>query len=89
MKYHAKLTEKAKKDLLSLDFVTQKRIKRKLYFYLAQKSPITYAKKIKNDRLGDYRFRIGDYRVIFDIDSRGNIVILLILRIKHRKEAYL
>ena len=31
----------------------------------------------------------GDYRAIFDLDKDGNIVILLILRIKHRKEVYL
>ncbi|PIU83448.1 MAG: hypothetical protein COS68_03990 [Elusimicrobia bacterium CG06_land_8_20_14_3_00_38_11] len=34
--------------------------------------------------MGMYRFRVGDYRVIFDVD-KNNIVIL---RIGHRKKIY-
>jgi len=34
--------------------------------------------------LGTYRFRIGDYRVIFDIE--GNEVV--VLRVGHRREIY-
>ena len=37
---------------------------------------------------GLFRFRIGDYRAIFRPDSRGQIVILLILRVGHRSEIY-
>jgi len=89
MKHKIKLTIKAKKDLLSFERNTQKRIVKKLRFYISQNNPISYAKKLKEERLGAYRFKIGDYRAIFDIDKQGNIIILLILRIKHRKEAYL
>ncbi|MEK7102456.1 MAG: type II toxin-antitoxin system RelE/ParE family toxin [Patescibacteria group bacterium] len=35
-----------------------------------------------------YRFRIGDYRVVFTANKEGNLVILLILRIAHRREVY-
>ena len=86
--YKIKLTGKAKKDLESLDKDIQKRIVEKLRFYFQDKNPLQYAKKIKDRRFGEYRFRIGDYRIIFDIDKNGNIVILIILRIKHRKEVY-
>jgi mRNA interferase RelE/StbE len=34
--------------------------------------------------LGEYRFRIGDYRVIFDIE--GNEIV--VLRVGHRREIY-
>ena len=67
----------------------QKRIAHKLRFYLSGDNPLIHAKKLKDNRLGTYRFRIGNYRAIFDIDKKGNISILLILRIKHRKDAYL
>jgi len=89
MKYKIKLTAKARKDFLLFEKNTQKRIAKKLRFYVSQKDPISYAKKLKEKRLGTYRFKIGDYRAIFDIDNQGNIIILLILRIKHRREAYL
>ncbi len=88
MRYKIKLTGKAKKDLEILERNIQKRVVNKLRFYLKSGNPLQYAKKLKDDRLGEYRFRIGDYRIIFDIDKEGNINILIILRIKHRKEVY-
>ncbi len=39
---------------------------------------------MSNQKIGSYRFRVGDYRVIFDIDN-GNIVVS---RIGHRKSIY-
>jgi mRNA interferase RelE/StbE len=33
----------------------------------------------------EYRLRVGDYRVLFEIEQQQ----ILIYRIKHRKEAYL
>lgn len=89
MTYKFKLTAKAKKDLIDLETKTQKRIVTKLRFFITQDKPLDYAKKLKDSKFGEYRFRIGDYRVIFDIDKNGNLQILLILRIKHRKEAYI
>ena len=89
MKYKLLLTKKGRDDLSSIEKEYQKRIAKKLRFYLSSDNPLIHAKKLKNSRLGTYRFRIGDYRAIFDIDKKGNITILLILRIKHRKDAYL
>ena len=43
-----------------------------------------YAIKLSNKNIGSYRFRIGDYRIIFDID--GNDIV--ILKIGHRREIY-
>lgn len=89
MKYKLRITQKAKNDLISLEKDIQKRIAKKLKFFISTDNPLEYAKKLKDARLGTYRFRIGDYRAIFDIDSEGNIIILIILRIKHRKNTYL
>jgi mRNA interferase RelE/StbE len=46
--------------------------------------PLGYAKKMVDPSLGTYRFRIGDYRVIFDIEGEE----IVILRVGHRKEIY-
>jgi mRNA interferase RelE/StbE len=35
-------------------------------------------------KIGTYRFRIGDYRAIFDIDGEN----IVILRIGHRRDIY-
>lgn len=34
--------------------------------------------------LGSYRFRIGDYRVVFDLEGDQ----IVILRVGHRREIY-
>ncbi len=34
--------------------------------------------------LGSYRFRVGDYRVIFDLEGEE----IVVLRVGHRKEIY-
>jgi mRNA interferase RelE/StbE len=46
--------------------------------------PLRYARKLIDPRIGTYRFRIGEYRAIFDIDEEN----ILILRIGHRKSIY-
>jgi mRNA interferase RelE/StbE len=43
-----------------------------------------FAEKLSDPILGEYRFRIGDYRVIFDI--KGSEIV--ILRVGHRREIY-
>ena len=35
---------------------------------------------------GDWRIRVGDHRVLYEIDNRLRVV--GVLRIRHRKEAY-
>lgn len=81
-------TEKARHDLRECEKNTAKRIIRKIHFFSQQTSPLTFAKKLTEHALGEYRFRIGEYRALFDIDKQGNISILMILRIKHRKDVY-
>ncbi len=84
MRYYFKPS--ALRDLKKLPKSISKRILDKIEFYMKQDNPLKFAKSIKDKTLGDYRFRIGDYRVIFDYDSKQNIVI--ILKIGHRKDIY-
>lgn len=72
-----------------MDKQVSKRILKKMDFFSKQKDPIKFAKKLKDFSLGEYRFRIGDYRVLFDINDSGSLQILMILSVKHRREAYL
>ena len=41
---------------------------------------------MKDNRFGQYRFRIGDYRIIFDLDPNTEEVI--VLAVGHRKDVY-
>ena len=49
-----------------------------------QEDPVRYAERITDPKLGSYRFRIGDYRVIFDLEGKD----IVILRVGHRRDIY-
>lgn len=85
MKYQVVFKPTAVKDLRKLPTTVQKRIKVKLEFYITQDEPLDFAVKlIGNNKAGDYRFRVGDYRVVFDkMDST-----IVILYIEHRRDVY-
>lgn len=80
--YRVVVTQRALKDLKNIDKKIQCRIVTKLKEY--SKEPLKYARKLVHPKIGTYRFRIGDYRVIFDIDNE----VIVILRIGHRESIY-
>ena len=88
MIYKVGYTGKAWKDLQKLDISISQRIAKKMRFFMEKSDPMKYAKELKRDYKGLFRFRIGDYRVIFSKDSKGTITVLTVLRIKHRMEVY-
>ena len=82
MKYRLLYTQRAVKDIQSLEEKIKQRIGKTLLRY--SEDALKYARKLSDPRLGTYRFRVGEYRVIFDLE--GNDVV--ILRVGHRKEIY-
>ncbi|MDO8429769.1 MAG: type II toxin-antitoxin system RelE/ParE family toxin [bacterium] len=78
-------TEKAAKQLAALPKLIQKRIAQKMRFYVSQNNLLKFAEKLTDYYEGEYRFRIGDYRVIFDVDKDK----IIILKIGHRKDVYI
>ena len=82
MAYELVYTRRAREDILKLDRLAQRRLARKME-ELAE-DPFRQSKKIHDPALGSYRFRIGDYRVIFDLDGLK----IIILRVGHRREVY-
>lgn len=88
MLYRPFYTTKATKDLRVIDAHIKQRIVDKIDFYCAQSNPLLFAKKLRGFEGAQYRFRIGDYRALFDADSQGNIIILVILAVRHRREVY-
>ena len=80
-----RLTETAAKDLKKLNKVTQKQIVRKLKFFLDQPDPLRYAAKLSSfSQGGQYRFRVGRYRAVFDVAKD----IIYVLHIEHRRDVY-
>jgi len=77
-------TKHAEKDFFVPPKNIQKRIIDKLGFYLNSNNPLAFARRIVGMPQPVYRFRIDDYRVIFD--WKGDSI--LILKIGHRSEIY-
>jgi mRNA interferase RelE/StbE len=85
MNYKLVFKPTAVKDLRKLPRPIQKRIKNKLTFFLSQNDAIDYAIPLMNSsKGGEYRFRVGEYRIVFDKDAAS----LIILYIEHRRDVY-
>jgi mRNA interferase RelE/StbE len=82
-----RLSETAKKQLQKLD----KPIQRRITAYLNERLAATPTPKNLATRLTGtlnelWRFRVGDYRLICNIQD--DTITILVLRIAHRKEVY-
>lgn len=82
--YSYEFTRQAAKDLKKLPKDVQQTIVKKLDYFINSGEPLQFATYLINSEIGQYRFRIGDYRVIFDLENE----ILIILTLGHRKEIY-
>jgi len=82
LKYRLVYTHRAFRDIRELEENVKKRIGKTLERY--REEPLKYASRLIDSKLGMYRFRIGDYRVIFDIEEEA----IIVLRVGHRKNIY-
>lgn len=76
---------KALEDLKKFPSDIQKRIVNKMRFFSETGEVFKFAKPLRDKQLGEFRLRIGDYRVIFDIVSNEEIIIV---KIGKRDEIY-
>ena len=82
MKYRLVYTHRAIKDIDTLDTSVKRRIGKTLQRY--EQNPLAHAEPLKQSELGSYRFRIGDYRVVFDLEGPE----IVVLRVGHRRDIY-
>lgn len=87
MDWKIKYSETAAKQMKKLDKSVSNQIDKYLTEKVAkQKDPSVFAKSLLHDQSGLWRYRIGDYRVICEIQNESLIV--LALRVGHRKHVY-
>jgi mRNA interferase RelE/StbE len=82
MSYRLVYTRRAIKDIGKLEREVKSRIGKALL--RLELDPLANSKMLTNSSLGSFRFRIGDYRVIFDLEEDA----IVVLRVGHRKEIY-
>ncbi|MBI4098624.1 MAG: type II toxin-antitoxin system RelE/ParE family toxin [Candidatus Magasanikbacteria bacterium] len=89
MRFVVRYAERAVRDLRRLDDTIAHRIVRKLRQYRLSENPLIHAQRLAGTHSGLYRFRVGDYRVVFTVTREGELTILFVLHLAHRKEVYL
>lgn len=89
MVYRLFYTDSAQKDLAQIENLWAKKVLKKMDFFISLADPFTRAKQLTGFEIPTYRFRIGDYRVVFRKDVKTNkLVVLVVLKIAHRKNVY-
>ena len=85
--YHLQYSARALKELGKLDKYTQKFIIAWIEKNLVNcENPRQHGKGLTENRSGQWRYRIGDYRLICEI--KDNELIILALTIGHRRDVY-
>lgn len=85
--YHVEYTERAVREFRKLDKYTRKMI----YAWIGRnlegcENPRLHGKALTANRKGQWRYRIGDYRLICLIEDKE--LIILALTIGHRRDIY-
>lgn len=86
-KYRVEYTPTAIKQLRKLDVQTRKLI----YAWIDKnlqncENPRAHGKGLTADRSGQWRYRIGKYRLLAEINETE--IVILILRVGHRNDIY-
>ena len=82
MSFTIKWTSGARKDILSLDKEVARRVLRKIESITD--SPFRFLEPLRGHPY--YKLRVGDYRVIFDVNRESKSLIVVV--VGHRKKIY-
>ena len=82
--YQLVFDDKVIKDLKGIDKVWQQRIINAIKTKLV-KDPFQ-GKRLVGELSAYYRFRVGDYRVVYELIEEE--ILITVIRIRHRKEVY-
>ncbi len=88
MAWSVELAESAGRELAKLDPQHRKRLLKFLRGRLAKlDDPRSIGRALQGSRLGEFwKYRVGDYRLICKIED--DRLVVLVLRVGHRKEIY-
>lgn len=84
MSYKILFTKEAVKDIDKIDKTIKIQLHKKLVYFSSLTDIKVVAKKLHNYDSGEYRLRVGNFRIIFDLDKHT----IVVLRVQHRKDVY-
>lgn len=87
IKYEVRFEKRAQKALKKMDkhqaYMIMSWMKKNL---VDTSDPRQFGKGLKGNKSGEWRYRVGDYRIISHIDDEK--IIILVLEIGHRRDIY-
>ncbi|MGI8505138.1 MAG: type II toxin-antitoxin system RelE family toxin [Hassallia sp.] len=84
MTYTVEFSKGARKQFIKLPLDVQKRIQTKINDLAIEPRP-NAVKKLQGDD-NSYRIRVGEYRVVYEIED--DVLIVTIIKVKHRSQVY-
>ena len=86
-KWEIRFSDEALKQLKKLDKQTIRLIDSWIAKHLENSDdPRSCGKPLVDNRAGQWRYRIGDYRMLCEI--RDNVLLILVIKIGHRRDVY-
>jgi len=73
--WRIKFTPEGEKDLLSLDKTIQKRVIRKIYWFMENFTEIV-PEPLSNVWKDYFKLRIGDWRVVYQIEHKTSLLVI-------------
>ncbi|MFY9743464.1 MAG: type II toxin-antitoxin system RelE/ParE family toxin, partial [Candidatus Sulfotelmatobacter sp.] len=87
MTWRIEITRTAERQITKLDRTAQKSIQKFLRErLLAADDPRSLGKPLHGDKRGLWRYRVGDYRLICDIQDER--ITVIVLEVGHRRNVY-
>lgn len=88
MSYSVVFTDEARKALKKLD----KHISKLIMSWIRKNlvgcsNPRAHGKGLTSNRSGQWRYRVGDYRILAEIEDAR--VVILVLSVGHRRDVYM
>lgn len=84
MAYRIDFKDSARRELAALPLATRKRIDARILSLAENPRPVGVKKLTADEDL--YRLRVGDYRVIYQIQDE--VLLILVVKVGHRREVY-
>jgi len=77
-------SERARREWNRLERTIQNQLRERLSLYLESGQALNFAERLHGSELGGYRFRVGDYRIVFEVEGDT----IHVLRVGNRKDIY-
>lgn len=86
MAWTIEVSEKAVRSMRKMDKQTARRIRNELAEIAELEDPRSRGKALVANLAGLWRYRVGDYRIVCDIED--DVLVILVIDVAHRREVY-